>query len=98
MDSKLDVTMTEPLIRLLESVHIDEDRQYVEFRFTDGGDERQVIQIDFEYVESLAACFSRPSYPRSWRHDKAPTGPTDANICDQVGQGQQMPAAGRRAN
>jgi hypothetical protein len=53
------MTIAEPLIRLLESVHIDEDRQYIEFRFTDGGSERQTIQIDFEYVETLAALFQQ---------------------------------------
>jgi hypothetical protein len=51
--------MTEPLIRLLDSVHVDEDRQYIEFRFTDGGSEHESIQIDFEYVESLAALFQQ---------------------------------------
>ena len=51
--------MTEPLVRLLDSVHVDEDRQYIEFRFTDGGDGRQAIQIDFDYVESLAALFQQ---------------------------------------
>ena|ERR1700733_5054598 len=51
--------MTEPLVRLLDSVRIDENREYIEFRFTDGGDERQTIQIDFEYVESLAALFQQ---------------------------------------
>ena len=59
MGSEVDMTMTEPLIRLLESVHVDEDRQYIEFRFTDGGSERQTIQIDFEYVETLAALFQQ---------------------------------------
>jgi hypothetical protein len=152
MDSKLDVTMTEPLIRLLESVHIDEDRQYVEFRFTDGGDERQVIQIDFEYVESLAALFqqafvsaimaARQGANRSYGREYLSVPRVDIeypisvavdlmtervvtmfmlgtpfqasysmpaaiarmlsgdllNACDQVRQGQQMPAAGRRAN
>ncbi len=51
--------MTEPLVRLLDSVHVDENREYIEFRFTDGGGERQSIQIDFEYVESLAALFQQ---------------------------------------
>jgi hypothetical protein len=51
--------MTEPLVRLLDSVRIDENREYIEFRFTDGGDEQQAIQIDFEYVESLAALFQQ---------------------------------------
>ena len=51
--------MTEPLVRLLDSVRIDDNRKYIEFRFTDGGDEQQTIQIDFEYVESLAALFQQ---------------------------------------
>ena len=82
MGSEVDMTMTEPLIRLLESVHIDEDRQYIEFRFTDGGGERQTIQIDFEYVESLAALFQQAfvSATHGWR-GKVPIGRTDANIC-----------------
>jgi hypothetical protein len=144
--------MTEPLIRLIESVHIDEDRQYIEFRFTDGGGERQVIQIDFEYVESLAALFQQAfvsavmaarqganrsygreylsvprvdiEYPISVAVDlmtervvtmfmlgtpiqasySMPTAVARMlsgdllNACDQVGQGQQIPAAGRLAN
>jgi hypothetical protein len=51
--------MTEPLVRLLDSVSIDESRQYIEFRFRDGGGEEQAVQIDFEYVESLAALFQQ---------------------------------------
>jgi hypothetical protein len=51
--------MAEPLVRLLEAVRIDENREYIEFRFTDGDGGTQVIQIDFEYVESLAALFQQ---------------------------------------
>lgn len=51
--------MTQPLIRLLDSVHIDDDRQYIEFRFKDGTGQEQAIQIDFDYVESLAALFQQ---------------------------------------
>jgi hypothetical protein len=51
--------MAEPLIRSLDSVRIDDNRQYIEFRFTDGLGERQTIRIDFEYVESLAALFQQ---------------------------------------
>ena len=80
MGSEVDMTMTEPLIRLLKSVHVDEDRQYIEFRFTDGG-ERQTIQIDFEYVETLAALFRQAFYPQSWWRGKVPIGRTVANIC-----------------
>ena len=57
--------MAEPLTRLLHSVRIDENREYIEFRFKDGGGDEQVIQIDFEYVESLAACSTRRSCRRS---------------------------------
>jgi hypothetical protein len=50
--------MAEPLIRVLDSVHIDDDRRYIEFRFRDRSAE-QVIRIDFQYVESLAALFQQ---------------------------------------
>jgi hypothetical protein len=150
--SRLDVAMTEPLVRLLDSVHIDEDRQYIEFRFTDGCGEGQTIQIDFDYVESLAALFQQAfvsavmaarhganraygpdylsvprvdiDYPISVAVDELtervvamfmlgtpfqasysmPTAVARMlsgdlrNACDRVGQGQQMPAAGRLAN
>src|SRR5580658_1171215 len=46
-------TMTEPLFQLLDAVNIDNDRQYIEFQFKDYEDERRVIQIDFDYLESL---------------------------------------------
>jgi len=45
--------MTEPLFQLLDAVNIDADRQYIEFQFRDYEDERRVIQIDFDYLESL---------------------------------------------
>ena len=51
--------MAEPLVRLLDSVRIDENRQYIEFRFKDADGEEQPIQIDFEYVETLAALFQQ---------------------------------------
>lgn len=51
--------MAEPLVRLLDSVRIDDNRQYIEFRFKDADGEGQAIQIDFEYVESLAALFQQ---------------------------------------
>jgi hypothetical protein len=152
MGSEVDMTMTEPLIRLLESVHVDEDRQYIEFRFTDGGSERQTIQIDFEYVETLAALFrqafvsavmvARQGANRSYGREYLSVPRVDIeypisvavdlmtervvtmfmlgtpfqasysmpvavaralsgdllNACDRVGQGQQLPAAGRLAN
>jgi hypothetical protein len=46
--------MTEPLFQLLDAVNIDKDRQYIEFQFRDYEDERRIIQIDFDYLESLA--------------------------------------------
>jgi hypothetical protein len=46
--------MTEPLFQLLEAVNIDEGRQYIEFQFSDFDGERRIIQIDFDYLESLA--------------------------------------------
>lgn len=51
--------MAEPLVRWLEAVRIDERREYIEFRFKGGDGEEQAIQIDFEYVESLAALFQQ---------------------------------------
>jgi hypothetical protein len=51
--------MTEPSVRFLDAVHIDDARQYIEFRFRACGGEHQAIQIDFDYVESLAALFQQ---------------------------------------
>jgi hypothetical protein len=45
--------MTEPLFQLLDAVNIDDGRQYIEFQFSDYAGERKVIQIDFDYLESL---------------------------------------------
>jgi hypothetical protein len=45
--------MTEPLFQLLDAVNIDEGRQYIEFQFSDYVGERKIIQIDFDYPESL---------------------------------------------
>jgi hypothetical protein len=45
--------MTEPLFQLLDAVNIDEGRQYIEFQFSDYAGERRIIQIDFDYLESL---------------------------------------------
>jgi hypothetical protein len=45
--------MTEPLFQLLDAVNIDESRQYIEFQFRDYAGEQTVIQIDFDYLESL---------------------------------------------
>src|SRR5512143_3748729 len=56
---RLDVTMTKPLVRLLDSVRIDDNRECIEFRFKDGNGEEEAIQIDFDYVESLAALFQQ---------------------------------------
>ena len=73
--------MTEPLVRLLDSVHVDEDRQYIEFRFTDGGDGQQAIQIDFDHVESLAALFQQVFVSAVMATRQAPIAHTDATIC-----------------
>ncbi|MEJ0020388.1 MAG: hypothetical protein WDN25_28325 [Acetobacteraceae bacterium] len=51
--------MPEPWVRLLDAVHIDDDRQFIEFRFRDFNGDQQAIQIDFEYVETLAALFQQ---------------------------------------
>ena len=40
-------------------MHIDDNRQYIEFRFKGIGGEEQTIQIDFEYVELLPALFQQ---------------------------------------
>lgn len=45
--------MTEPLFQMLDAVNIDEGRQYIEFQFSDYAGERKIIQIDFDYLESL---------------------------------------------
>ncbi len=50
---------SEPLVRMLESVRIDDNREYIEFRLRDADGERQSVQIDFEYDESLAALFQQ---------------------------------------
>jgi hypothetical protein len=51
--------MTEAQVQLLDAVHIDDDREYIEFRFSDTAGNRQSIQIDFGYIESLAAVFQQ---------------------------------------
>jgi hypothetical protein len=49
--------MAEPLF--LDAVNIDDGREYIEFQFRDYAGERKDIQIDFSYVESLAAVFQQ---------------------------------------
>ena len=51
--------MADPLFQFLDAVNIDDDRQYIEFQFRDCAGEPKVIQIDFAYVESLAAVFQQ---------------------------------------
>ena len=51
--------MSEPSSRLLDAVCIGENRDYIEFLFRDDEGREQAIQIDFEYVESLAALFQQ---------------------------------------
>jgi hypothetical protein len=45
--------MAEPLFQLLDAVNIDEARQYIEFQFRDYAGEQTIVQIDFDYLESL---------------------------------------------
>ena len=73
--------MTEPLVRLLESVHIEENRQYIEFRFTDGCGDDQAIQIDFAYVESLAALFQQAFMSAVMAARQGAIARTDETIC-----------------
>lgn len=51
--------MVEPSVGVLDAVRIDENRAYIEFCFKDGNGQEQAIQVDFEYVESLAALFQQ---------------------------------------
>jgi hypothetical protein len=51
--------MTEPLFQFLDAVHIDDRREYIEFQLRDCAGEEQVFQIDFAYLESLAAVFQQ---------------------------------------
>jgi hypothetical protein len=43
----------------LDAVNIDDGREYIEFAFRDPAGEQKVVQIDFSYVESLAAVFQQ---------------------------------------
>lgn len=51
--------MAEPLFQFLDAVNIGDGREYIEFQFRDCAGEPTVIQIDFAYVESLAAVFQQ---------------------------------------
>jgi len=51
--------MADPLFQFLDAVNIDDSREYIEFQFSDGAGEQKVIQIDFGYIESLAALFQQ---------------------------------------
>jgi hypothetical protein len=51
--------MAEASFHFLDAVQIDDGRQFIEFRFVDFTGEQKVIQIDFDYVESLAAVFQQ---------------------------------------
>jgi hypothetical protein len=51
--------MADPLFQFLDAVNIDDGREYIEFRFRDCAGEQKIIQIDFSYVESLAAVFQQ---------------------------------------
>lgn len=45
--------------RWLDAVEIDNQREFIEFRFVDTAGQAQSIQIDFAYVESLAGLFQQ---------------------------------------
>jgi hypothetical protein len=51
--------MADPEFQFLDAVNVDDDRQYIEFQFRNFTGEPKVIQIDFAYVESLAAVFQQ---------------------------------------
>jgi hypothetical protein len=51
--------MADPEFQFLDAVNVDDDRQYIEFQFRNCAGEPKVIQIDFAYVESLAAVFQQ---------------------------------------
>ncbi|HVY16262.1 MAG TPA: hypothetical protein VHB27_13640 [Rhodopila sp.] len=51
--------MAKPEVRLLDEIHIDDGRAFIEFRFSDTAGNRQAVQIDFGYVETLAAVFQQ---------------------------------------
>jgi hypothetical protein len=51
--------MAEPLFQFLDAVNIDDSREYIEFQFRDCAGEQKVVQIDFGYIESLAAIFQQ---------------------------------------
>jgi hypothetical protein len=51
--------MADPLFQFLDAVNIDDGREYIEFAFRDCAGEEKIIQIDFSYVESLAAIFQQ---------------------------------------
>jgi hypothetical protein len=51
--------MAEPLFQFLDAVDIDDNREYIEFQFRDCAGEQKIIQIDFAYIESLAAIFQQ---------------------------------------
>ncbi len=51
--------MAEPVVRLLDSVRIDDSREFIEFCFRDADGTEQPVQIDFAHVESLAGLFQQ---------------------------------------
>jgi hypothetical protein len=53
----MEAKMAEALF--LDAVNIDDGREYIEFQFRDFAGEKKVVQIDFAYVESLAAVFQQ---------------------------------------
>jgi hypothetical protein len=51
--------MADPLFQFLDAVTIDDRREYIEFQFSDSAGETKAFQIDFAYIESLAALFQQ---------------------------------------
>ena len=46
-------------VQLLDEVHIDDAREFIEFRFSDTGGNRRAVQIDSVYCGTLAAVFQQ---------------------------------------
>jgi hypothetical protein len=51
--------MPDPLFQFLDAVNVDDGREYIEFQFRGTEGDPTVIQIDFSYIESLAAVFQQ---------------------------------------
>ena len=51
--------MADPLFQFLDAANIDDNREYIIFRFTDCAGEQEIFQVDFGYIESLAVIFQQ---------------------------------------